>query len=130
MNITQKFAERTVDGLARASRSGVVSREDLLRRFAAALLVLHERSDDPGAQILANYGLREMPEFLAGEQSGGRFRITYELCAVRNQDKEGNFNLGLDTGDIMRLVAEMEPFEDYENLSISETAFSESEVLP
>ena len=129
MNITQKFAERTVDGLARAKLSGMVSDEELLRRVIAALLVIHERSMDPGDRILANFVLREMPAFLAAEQPGGRFRITYELCAVRNQDEEGNFNLGLDTGDIMRLVAEMEPFEDFENFAASETIV-EREVLP
>jgi hypothetical protein len=108
----------------------MVDNEELLRRLNTAMLVINERSKDPGTRILANFAIGEMPAFRVGEQAEGRFRITYELCAVRNQDEEGNSNLGLDTGDILKLVAEMEPFAGFQNPPFDETALSESEVLP
>ncbi len=129
-SIPEIFAERVTDGLRKATLSGMVSNEELLRRFAVALLTVHERSNDPGAKTLRNYGLREFSALLEGEQKEGSFRITYEFCAVRYQDEEGNSHLGLSIGDILRLVGDMESFENFDNLSSSETAISESEVLP
>jgi hypothetical protein len=104
------FAERTNKDLEEASRLGNVSNEEFLRRLAATLFVIHERSEDPGSRALASYGLGKMPAFLAGELPGGRFFVTSKLYAVRHRFRN-IFGLSLDRCDVLDLVGEVEGLE-------------------
>ena len=129
MSITLRLAEHAITDLRDASRLGNVSNEELLCRLVAALLVIHERSDDPGTRALAHYGLGEMPALLAGELPGERFPVTSKLCAVRRRNDYGTFDLSLEQDDVLALVGEVKSIEN-ENTDRRSSAVSQIAEVP